>query len=37
MLYGRSIGTGPTIELAVRHPEIRAVVLQLRHYLGRES
>jgi len=26
--FGRSIGTGPTIELAVRHPEIRGLVLQ---------
>merc|ERR1712183_1119392 len=25
---GRSIGTGPTIDLAMRHPEIRGVVLQ---------
>lgn len=26
--FGRSIGTGPTIDLAMRHPEIRGVVLQ---------
>lgn len=26
--FGRSIGTGPTIDLAVRHPEIRGLVLQ---------
>jgi len=28
ILFGRSIGTGPTVELAVRHPELRGVVLQ---------
>mmetsp|Transcript_104659 Transcript_104659/g.293308 ORF Transcript_104659/g.293308 Transcript_104659/m.293308 type:complete len:268 (+) Transcript_104659:92-895(+) len=26
--FGRSIGSGPTIDLAMRHPEIRGVVLQ---------
>lgn len=26
--FGRSIGTGPTIDLAMRHPEIRGMVLQ---------
>lgn len=26
--FGRSIGTGPTVDLAMRHPEIRGVVLQ---------
>lgn len=26
--FGRSIGTGPSLELAVRHPELRGVVLQ---------
>lgn len=26
--FGRSIGTGPTIDLAMRHPELRGVVLQ---------
>lgn len=26
--YGRSIGSGPTIDLAVNHPELRGVVLQ---------
>mmetsp|Transcript_85799 Transcript_85799/g.188374 ORF Transcript_85799/g.188374 Transcript_85799/m.188374 type:complete len:267 (-) Transcript_85799:26-826(-) len=26
--FGRSIGAGPTLELALRHPEIRGVVLQ---------
>merc|ERR1712187_398462 len=25
---GRSIGSGPTIDLAIRHPEIRGMVLQ---------
>lgn len=28
ILFGRSIGTGPTVELALRHPELRGVVLQ---------
>ncbi|CAK8996240.1 unnamed protein product [Durusdinium trenchii] len=28
ILFGRSIGTGPTVELALRHPEIRGMVLQ---------
>ncbi|CAE7852939.1 Abhd17a [Symbiodinium sp. KB8] len=28
VLFGRSIGTGPTVDLAVRHPEIRGVILQ---------
>lgn len=28
VLFGRSIGTGPTIDLAMRHPEIRGMVLQ---------
>lgn len=28
ILFGRSIGTGPTVELGVRHPEIRGMVLQ---------
>lgn len=26
--FGRSIGTGPTIDLAMRHPELRGIVLQ---------
>lgn len=26
--FGRSIGTGPTVDIAVRHPEIRGMVLQ---------
>eukprot|EP00930_Biecheleria_cincta_P053057 TRINITY_DN38403_c0_g1_i1.p1 TRINITY_DN38403_c0_g1~~TRINITY_DN38403_c0_g1_i1.p1 ORF type:complete len:268 (-),score=25.04 TRINITY_DN38403_c0_g1_i1:137-940(-) len=26
--FGRSIGTGPTVDLAMRHPEIRGMVLQ---------
>jgi len=26
--FGRSIGTGPTIDLAIRHPDIRGLVLQ---------
>lgn len=26
--FGRSIGTGPTVDLAVQHPEIRGLVLQ---------
>mmetsp|Transcript_79204 Transcript_79204/g.153170 ORF Transcript_79204/g.153170 Transcript_79204/m.153170 type:complete len:268 (-) Transcript_79204:97-900(-) len=28
VVFGRSIGTGPTVDLAMRHPEIRGVVLQ---------
>lgn len=28
VLFGRSIGSGPTVDLAMRHPEIRGVVLQ---------
>lgn len=28
VVFGRSIGTGPTIDLAMRHKEIRGVVLQ---------
>jgi len=28
VIFGRSIGSGPTVDLAMRHPEIRGVVLQ---------
>mmetsp|Transcript_40617 Transcript_40617/g.121411 ORF Transcript_40617/g.121411 Transcript_40617/m.121411 type:complete len:268 (-) Transcript_40617:82-885(-) len=28
VLFGRSIGSGPTVDLAMRHPEIRGMVLQ---------
>jgi pimeloyl-ACP methyl ester carboxylesterase len=28
MVFGRSIGSGPTVDLAVQHPEIRGMILQ---------